>query len=309
MLSEDISEDLSFSLGDGGNYKVTGTPPLKPRASIKGNLMSQKAGSGRSTSHKENVDPLAKKTYISESSGKGSQNGRSSLTEAHARVESDDSVQLNGGRPQAATNNSSRNTRFTNSRTQPASGTFETKSSKAASTPLAARPSEQTTQQGMTTDSAVNATVQSFMLPDLPNITELVSGVRADGTPLFNRSSKPRSRFATPSQARRKSLNKPIHIPIDSIPVPADEKALYLSLQLLQEKVATLEKEKAESEKKRDDYELEVLQLKSKLEEEQMHRRSDSGLGTDADDVKLHDWRGERTGTSVAMRKSNLHFC
>jgi len=309
ILSEDISEDLPFSLGKGDHYKVTGTPPLKPRSSAKGTLLSQKADFGRSTSHKENVDPLAKMTYVSGSSSKSSQNERQSLAEIHVRVKSDDSVQLTTNRPQEI-NNSTKGTRFTSNRNQPVKGTFDTKPTKSNATTLADLSNGQTAQQGLTTDSGINVTAQSFMLPDLPNITELVSGVRADGTPLFNRSSKPRSRFATPSQARRKVENKMIHIPIDSIPVPADEKALYLSLQLLQEKVANLEREKAESDKARDDYELEVLQLRSKLEEQDMVRQSDNTLEADVEDGKVRDWQGERSGmVSDLDISAQLIFC
>lgn len=282
--------DLPFSLGPGDNYKITGTPPLKARSSEKISALHQKNDFGRSTSHKENVDPLAKTTYISGSSSKGSHNGRQTLGDAHARVESDESVQLGVARPQPA-GNPTRSTRFTKNPTQPPTGASDAKLGRL----------DQAAQIGLPMDSAGNGTYQSFVLPDMQNLTELVSGVRQDGTPLFSRSSKPRSRFATPSQSRRKSSGRHSHIAIESVPIPADEKALYLSLQLLQEKVASLEKEKAESERRRDDYELEVLQLKSKLEEQEMFQR-DSGLGSDAEDAKVRDWHGERSG------KSCMHY-
>ncbi|KAG9889964.1 hypothetical protein KCU98_g16660, partial [Aureobasidium melanogenum] len=91
-------------------------------------------------------------------------------------------------------------------------------------------------------------TQASFMLPDLPNITELVSGVRKDGTPVFSRSQKSRSRFTSVSYNNPTITNTIAHANINSIAVPDEEKAIFASLQLLKDKVANLEAEKSEAQ-------------------------------------------------------------
>lgn len=79
---------------------------------------------------------------------------------------------------------------------------------------------------------------------DMPNISELVSGIFQDGTPVFS---------ATSTHNRKRSYNrrpsakpKSSHARLVSIPTPDEEQAIYISLKLLQEKVATLEANKVE---------------------------------------------------------------
>lgn len=141
-------------------------------------------------------------------------------------------------------------------------------------------------------------TQASFILPDLPNITELVSGVRKDGTPVFSRSAKSRSRFTSPSQ------NNPTitHANINSIAVPDDEKAIFASLQLLKDKVANLEGEKSEAHKRLEEYESEVAHLKSRLDLEQKLRRPDSALGDDDDPSAKEKWRVERANLQSTVK-------
>ena len=120
------------------------------------------------------------------------------------------------------------------------------------------------------------------MLPDLPNISELVSGVYEDGTPVFSRHGKSRaSRFFSASGQTSKRQD---YVGVNEIPLPADEQAIFLSLKLLQDKVATLEKTNAEAENAIQD-----LQQKNRvLEVEKIDRRraprNDSALAiTDSD--------------------------
>lgn len=139
-------------------------------------------------------------------------------------------------------------------------------------------------------------THQSFMLPDLPNLTELVSGTYRDGTPVFSRGAKSRSRFASapiPSRLREETTTK--HLPIENIPIPSEEKALYTSLQLLKDKLSQMEQDKAEAEKKLEDYETQVANLKAELTAHDDMRRSDSALGsTDGEGNKKDNWRVEK---------------
>lgn len=106
-------------------------------------------------------------------------------------------------------------------------------------------------------------THQSFLLPDLPNLSELVSGVYEDGTPVLPSHKKMRStRFVSPSQDPDASVSRQ-HIPLDAVPVPDDEKALFVSLRVLQERVAELEHAKSDAEKKIQDMRQENAFLKS----------------------------------------------
>ncbi|KAB2580799.1 hypothetical protein BFW01_g6911 [Lasiodiplodia theobromae] len=146
------------------------------------------------------------------------------------------------------------------------------------------------------THGAGNATHQSFMLPDLPNLTELVSGTYKDGTPIFSRNAKSRSRFAAPIPSRLREETTVRHVPIESVPIPSEEKALYTSLQLLKDKLAQMEQDKAESEKKMEEYEAQVAELRAELTARDEIRRSDSALGsTDGEGNKRDSGRVEKT--------------
>lgn len=140
--------------------------------------------------------------------------------------------------------------------------------------------------------TAQTATAQSFMLPDLPNLTELVSGVFQDGTPVFSKTTPARSRFADPNRKGR----QPNHIPVDSVPIPDEEKAIFAALQLLQERVGQLEHERAEAEKKIEQQEVEIIELKTASHAQGKYQRSDSGLGsTDGENSGKSSWKVEKT--------------
>lgn len=107
-------------------------------------------------------------------------------------------------------------------------------------------------------------TRQSYLLPDLPNISELVSGVYEDGTPVFSRQHKMRStRFVSPPHDATEADDTREHIPLDAVPIPEDEKALFVSLRLLQDKVAELEMFKSDAEKRLETYREENAALKA----------------------------------------------
>jgi hypothetical protein len=96
-----------------------------------------------------------------------------------------------------------------------------------------------------------DGTRQSFLLPDLPNLSELVSGVYEDGTPVFSRNSKAKvTRFVSPLSLPTEASHNTGHIPLESVPIPEDEKAIFVSLKLLQSKVADLEMAKADAEQR-----------------------------------------------------------
>lgn len=249
----DISEQrIIFNMGGDSLYELTTSPPLA----------SQKV---RSASQKKADDGgLRRQASVQAAKRTASTKQPRSLSDAlhKARVEQVDDSFLTDEAGNTATFNS-RNTRFARSRQT-----------------SAALPQQQTPRR----NAPNNPTVQSnsFMLPDLPNITELVSGTRKDGTPLFARTAKQpaqsRSRF-TSGTYNSKPL-RPEHVPIESVPVPEDEKAIYASLQLLKDRVAQLELEKSEATKQAEEREIDIIELRAQLAVVQ--RRPDSGLGSSA---------------------------
>ncbi|KAF2116148.1 hypothetical protein BDV96DRAFT_43688 [Lophiotrema nucula] len=150
--------------------------------------------------------------------------------------------------------------------------------------------------------TAQTATGQSFMLPDLPNLTELVSGVFEDGTPVFSKTTPARSRFSAPNTGRAGGRH-PNHIPVDSVPIPEEEKAIFASLQLLKEKVAQLEQERAEADKKIEEQEIEIIELRTANQAQDKLRRSDSALGsTDGEGSGRGSWKVEKTPSVQTLR-------
>lgn len=270
--SADVTENISFDFGDGKRYRVMGTPPARPKK------LAKEVSNKRSVSQKENQDPMAtteNKPYSHQP--RASQVNRRSLAEMNPSVESDNTGSLHGD----GQNVNTRNTRFRIA--------TDSKSTK----PILTVPLSQhaTTKSG----NSAGGTIQSFILPDMPNITELVSGVRQDGTPMFSRTPKSRGNVGGPSSLRKSLNNHYNHAQIISVPTSAEEKALHLSLQLLQEKVASLEAEKATSQQRETEDEIEILQLRSRLEEIDHARQTDSGVGFDAEETKTRDDDFERS--------------
>jgi hypothetical protein len=133
------------------------------------------------------------------------------------------------------------------------------------------------------------------MLPDIPNLTELVSGVFQDGTPVFSKTTPARSRFTAPNNNGRGKRN-PSHIPVDSVPIPDEEKAIFASLHLLQERVTQLEHERAEAEKRIEEQEVEIIELRTSAQTQERFQRPDSGLGsTDGEGSGRSSWKVEKT--------------
>jgi hypothetical protein len=202
---------------------------------------------------------------------------RTSLAQLHAKLSEDESSFMDH-RPPTLTMDSTKNTRWGN-RSRHTSlqmdGNVDTPS-RLNATPRA-RPS-----------TAQNTTAQSFILPDLPNLTELVSGVFEDGTPVFSKTAHARSRFSAPPNGG----NRPHHIPIEGVPIPDEEKAIFSALQILQEKVADMERERAEAERRIEEQDLELIELRATKQAQDKMRRSDSAQ--DSDSAKS-SWKVEKT--------------
>lgn len=207
---------------------------------------------------------------------------RPSLAQMHAKVSEDESSFVEE-RPPTVTLQHGRNTRWGNRSRQTS---LQTDGNVDASPRVNGTPR---TRPG----TAQDMTALSFGLPNMPNLTELVSGIFEDGTPVFSKSIPTRSRFPGPNGGGRR---QPSHIPVDSVPIPQDEKAIFTALQLLQDKVAQMESERADAEKKMEEQELEMIELKATTQAQDRLRRSDSALGsTDGEGSGKGSWRVEKT--------------
>lgn len=308
LPSDDVSENIQFSFDNGDKYQVTCSPPIGSRKAPKGVTTEQSdlktdASTVLGASQKENVKLLAKTMdYVSGSSSKGSRDGQQSLAELHARVDSDDSILLSDRRLHAI-NLVAKKTKFENSRSKnDLSGDSATQLPK-FTVSKASNPS-QALNNGTVTSilSAANNTI----LPDLPDITYLVSGLPQEPTPSFSRITTSRSRFTMPLQSRRGKAGKPAHAPIESVPVSAEEQALFVSLQMLQAKVAVLEEQKAASELKADKYEMEVLELRFKLEEQEIFWQNHSGLCNATENAKYNEWENEQESEIITTQNEQF---
>ena len=297
-----------------GTFEVLSTPPARPHgdsAKITKHVIQKSPARRDSPSQKENQPPIRaikSADYGSGGSRQSSGDHRPTLKQMHARVrdENEDSF-MEEDRPATVT--------FTNKATRFGNGKSR-QSSSALPTTIPNIPQNFTStdsfmdqlrhgahpdqQQPYTNNSATNTGQQSIALPDLPNISELVSGVYQDGTPVFSRSGKASSRFKSPNS---RNPNKPNFAPLDGIPVPEEERAIFVSLKLLQDKVAFLEDEKAGYEQRVEELQGEVYTLRAENNHNAQHRRSDSALGL-ADSGSDGDLR--RNGRYAAEKSSEL---
>ncbi|KAK3067104.1 hypothetical protein LTR53_016222 [Teratosphaeriaceae sp. CCFEE 6253] len=285
----DVSSNIALNFGGDSQYDFT--PPARPRNPSRksDDLLRRQASVRNATEAAKGNDSMRRRSTTAKQ--------RNVSETLKLNAESDASLNAEDF-AQATSTFNARNTRFTRSR------------QTSMAEPLAPPPSRfasAQTQDGTPRRQAIqNPTVQSatytsnsFALPDLPNITELVSGVRKDGTPVFSRvSSKPRSRFTSAGNYRAPSL--PEHAPIMSVPIPDEEKAIFASLELLKDRVSGLEMEKAEAEKRAEEYEAEVIDLRSQLQAKR--RRPDSALGSDDGDRAAEKARMEKTRLQASLK-------
>lgn len=212
------------------------------------------------------------------------ENKRNTLAQLHAKLSEDESSFMEQ-RPPTLTIDSTKNSRWGNRSRQTSvqlDGNVDTAQTKG--TPRSRHNATQ------------NTTAQSFILPDLPNLTELVSGVWDDGTPVFSKTSASRSRFAAPPKGGR----RPSYIPVDGAPIPEEEKAIFAALQQLQEKLADMEHERAEAERKIEEQELELIELRATTQAQEKLRRSDSAQDSDAG---KNSWKVEKTRKWTRKRR------
>ena len=305
----DLDEDsMNFKAPMIGKYEVTGTPPLrrstKQKADAAKSYSQNIAPARRPSGLRNQLDPsppAKTKDYGSNDSRKSSNGSHRTLSAMHARVRDENDVsQISDSRP-APVDQTTRNTRFgsgTSSQNAldknlPAVFDF-------TRGPQAPKPTKNFTSSNVA--ATPQGTFQSFVLPDVPNMSELVSGVFEDGTPVFSRQGNSKaSRFAA---GRGKGIN--LHDGVHNLALPDDEQAILLSLKLLEDKVAMLERSKAEAEVALKDLEEQNEKLRSEqLTQRRTSHRSDSALGTtDSDDGNDMAAGGHRKATIERNRKS-----
>lgn len=131
----------------------------------------------------------------------------------------------------------------------------------------------------------------SFMIPHMADMTDLFSGNEV-------------TRFSAKKGAAAKS-----HVPIGSIPIPHETRAMLTAMKLLQEKVANLEGDKVTTEQKCSKLEAELRRAelkyqqetrRARLSEEELRRRGRTAFPvSDNEDM-------ERTRTDFIMEKMGM---
>ena len=299
------------SIGDDGFYKAIGygSQKLQRKDSDMARRDNQRSNKSAFPPQREGL----KKTTSYENTSRK----RTNLVDMHAKVLTRDGFNIDERPPTVTTTLPTKNTRFGSSKLRQVSTTTDAAERQQISKkdgpagPSAALTTPQKRVRAIPNAAQMaapgsTATQQSFMLPDLPDLTELVSGTRHDGTPVFSRNSgstKARSRFATSASARAaRAEQHTSHIPVDRVPVPAEERAIFASLQLLKEKVSELELYKAEAEKRIEEHERDNIDLRAELAtRERMGRNESAARAADEEGGKnrLH-WRTDK------MRKSTI---
>ena len=330
-LSDD--ESVSIEIGRGGGRRSVGSTPslLKQR----GDLVSKGVGDdslynaigyGSQKSQRKSGDvakrdsqrhsraalPSQKEIVSKAASYENASRRRTNLADMHAKIINQDGFNIDERPP--TTTLPTKNTRFGSSKLRQVSTTTDaaerqqtsSKNARADPSTVLTTPQKRVKSAPAAAQVAApgsTATQQSFMLPDLPDLTELVSGTRRDGTPIFRRnvSTKVRSRFATATSARTSRADQHnTHIPVDRVPIPTEERAIFASLQLLKEKVSELELYKVEAERRIEEHERDNIELRAGLDvREKMGRNELATRAADEEGGKTRsNWRTEK------MRKS-----
>ena len=329
-FSSNIDDDYSqqFSPAMIGNYQVMYTPPISrsktsKRASdnVEDSILRDRPARRSSARHKQVTEPsppIAKATdYGSGGSRQGSAEQRRTLASMHARVvDEEDATHISDDRPPTL-NLTTRSTRFggaSNAKTHttislpPRSNTKQVFPSTLPEETVHTQNNQTIQTNSGTVSSANPGTAQhSFMLPEMPNMSELVSGFFQDGTPIFSRQGKSlASRFASGSRTQQSGAIGPDYNNVGRLLTPEEEQAIVLSLQLLQDKVAELERAQAEAQANIQDLQTTNGALEREKAESKRLRRTDSALGTtDGSDAGDEGFRGPRKWIIEKTRKLN----
>lgn len=276
-------DDLSFTgmMGfsmENSDYEVTTTPPRRP-SQHKGDSKLRKEATTRRASQATQ--------QREEGSGRAFSNARPrQLSEALAQQSADNNSSLGSNDfPQQTVTFNGRNTRFTKSRNPSAQGN---------NTPRRGEPThtiQQTPRRAVTANATVQSDGQSWALPDTANIDRIIGKPKA-ATPGLH-SAKSRSRFTSAGY-------KPQYARLEGVPIPQEEKAIFASLQILQDRYADLETEHAETQRRAEEYETQVIDLQNQVKVEQRLRRPDSALGSDEETAQTK-WKVEKTQLQASV--------
>lgn len=287
-----IDSDFALNIGNSSLWEVTGTPPIerRPRPTAKktdgierGSLRRDAQKRAASTNH--NLASLGRPgARISPAKKAIQEQRRSGVTDKYEQfTENIDDSYYYGGHPNATADeppSTVKPARFTSQNAAVAAGTPIRRNT--VGTPR----------------SAPNATVDSFALPEIPGMTELISGIRQDDTPIFSRSGKPRSKF----NSRRVSAPLPNFIPVQGVPMPEEEKLIIAQLQLLKDRLAELE---SENETLRNDNQLLRAQVQELQNQNQRHIREREQLIAELDvSQNRHDTETQQREAELKLKVS-----
>ena len=280
-----FDDTLSFQDVITSSDLFTGGPTFRKQSSVLDHTDTMKADSRngcearRTSALRTKIEPSPPekaKDYGSADSRKSSNGKGRSLADMHARVrDENDMSMLSDQRPPTVELNV-RKTRFGNGKSTHDALTHGLPTRFNASQGLQ---HSNSTEKPSTDLATTPPTTHQFSLPyDAPTMSELLAGVYGDGTPVFSRRGKSRASINAIVQRHdspRDCAN------VEDVAVPFDEQAIFLSLKLLEDKVAVLERSKAEAEVVVRDLEEQNARLQA--ERSGMRRashRSDSALGT-----------------------------
>lgn len=256
-------------------------------------------------SQKENVDPGAgakSRNNNNNRSATAQQQGhkqrRRTLSDMHAKVaETYDGSYLGDERP-SKTHMTAKNTRFGYSKPYDQNKIADAVN-RASSGEYAegsnVRPTRRQPKNNTWTDH------ESFDLPDVENLSELVSGIYHDGAAQTARQTRPRTtRFTSPpAVGGSEQPQQDEHVHFDGVPIPDDEKAIFGSLRLLQRKVSSLEKDNVDAEAKLEQLREENTVLRAEQSRWQNTKSRVSGRDEDGE--------GARGGAAtLAVEKNRL---
>lgn len=258
----DMSSNIIFDLGNNSQYEVTATPPIKARApnSLRREASLRRASTAvaglksRSVQHRSLSETLAKLDMAAEEQEE----------------------------QQATATFQPRNTRFVPRARQPSSANHMIVPAPSRFIGAAEATPRRATLNNNPTVQSATYTANSFQLPDMPNITNLIQSpavVRNSHTT----GTRSRSRFTSASYRALHTEHTAEYAAIESVPIPEEEKAIYASLQMLKDRVGELEMDKAE--------------LLGQLQAQQ-NRRGGSSLGSDEGK--------EETARSLRVEKGKL---
>ena len=283
-----------------GNYQVMYTPPLRSKVSSRKEKQhantsippSARASQGSPLQKELNEPspPLAKATNRnSVGSRQSSGDSRHTLAAMHARVTTEnDDTKLSDERPPTVSL-TARNTRFASAANFDAIDNSNLPRKYSSTNGIVEAPSRGITAQlhskshraiDVTVSSSNNpGTQQSLTGSELPNMSELVSGTFHDGTPIFSRDGKSRaSRFVS---AQLIQVDRGLgHPGVDEVDLTDEEKAIFLSLRLLQDKVEFLEHVRADREATIGELQNRNQNLQQETVSSRRWQRNDSALGS-----------------------------